>query len=176
MGVLDKFLDAMRLNSEEIDDDYEDDGDEFYDDPPEKIKRMPSQKERKRPENDTPPPKKQSDGKGKITQMRTKKIEANGMEICVIKPRTVDDTREITDTLLSNRPVVLNVEGLDIAVAQRIIDFAAGSCYAINGNLQKITNYIIMISPSSVDISGDFLDNLASEEGPLHFSDFHTEF
>ena len=42
MGVLDKFLDAMRLNSEEVDDDYDDEGEDFYDEPEEKIKRMPS--------------------------------------------------------------------------------------------------------------------------------------
>ena len=65
MGVLDKFLDAMRLNSEEVDDDYDDEGEDFYDEPEEKIKRMPSQKERKRPENDTPPSKKQSDKIGR---------------------------------------------------------------------------------------------------------------
>ena len=43
-------------------------------------------------------------------------------------------------------------------IAQRIIDFTSGSCYAINGNLQKISNYIFIITPQSVEISGDFQD------------------
>lgn len=80
------------------------------------------------------------------------------MEVCVIKPVTVDDAREITETLLANRTVVLNMEGLDVDIAQRIIDFTSGSCYAISGNLQKISNYIFIITPKSVDISGDFQD------------------
>ena len=42
-------------------------------------------------------------------------------------------------------------------IAQRIIDFTSGSCFAISGNLQKISNYIFIITPASVDISGDFL-------------------
>ena len=54
--------------------------------------------------------------------------------------------------------VVLNLEGIDVDVAQRIIDFASGSCYAISGNLQKISHYIFIITPSSVDVSGDFQD------------------
>ena len=78
------------------------------------------------------------------------------MEVCVIKPTSFDESREITETLLANRTVVLNVEGLDVDIAQRIIDFASGSCFAINGNLQKISNYIFIITPESVDISGDF--------------------
>ena len=83
------------------------------------------------------------------------------MEVCVIKPTTVEEAREITETLLSNRTVVLNLEGLDVGIAQRIIDFTSGSCYAIQGNLQKISHYIFIITPSSVDISGDFQDILA---------------
>lgn len=74
----------------------------------------------------------------------------------MIKPISFEDAREITETLLMNRPVILNVEGLDVDIAQRIIDFASGSCFAISGNLQKISNYIFIITPANVDISGDF--------------------
>ena len=77
------------------------------------------------------------------------------MEVCVIKPTSVDDAREITETLLANRTVVLNLEGLDVNIAQRIIDFASGSTFAIDGSLQKISHYIFILTPSSVDISGD---------------------
>ena len=77
------------------------------------------------------------------------------MNVCVIKPTTFEDAREITETLLANRTVVLNLEGLDMDIAQRIIDFTSGSCFAINGNLQKISHYIFIITPESVDISGD---------------------
>ena len=52
--------------------------------------------------------------------------------------------------------LVLNMEGLHMEVAQRIIDFTSGATYAINGNLQKISNYIFIAVPASVDLSGDF--------------------
>ena len=90
-----------------------------------------------------------------------KKVTGSGMEVCVIKPTSVEDSREITETLLANRTVVLNMEGLDVDIAQRIIDFTSGSCYAINGNLQKISHYIFIITPASVDISGDFQEILS---------------
>lgn len=87
---------------------------------------------------------------------RNKKVQGgNGMEVCVIKPTSVDDGREITETLLANRTVVLNLEGLDVNIAQRIIDFASGSTFAIGGSLQKISQYIFILTPASVDISGD---------------------
>ncbi len=98
----------------------------------------------------------------KVTPMRqTKKMPGTGMEVCVIKPTTVEDAREITETLLANRTVVLNLEGLDVDIAQRIIDFTSGSCFAMSGNLQKISHYIFIITPASVDISGDFQEILS---------------
>ena len=96
----------------------------------------------------------------KITPIRQSKKNTAGagnMELCVIKPTSVEDAREITETLLNNRAVILNVEGLDVEIAQRIIDFTSGSTFAISGNLQKISNYIFVVTPASVDISGDFL-------------------
>jgi len=78
----------------------------------------------------------------------------------VIKPTNVDDSREITETLLSGRTVILNLEGLDLEAAQRIIDFTSGATFAIDGNLQKISNYIFLITPTTVDISGDLQDLL----------------
>ena len=55
--------------------------------------------------------------------------------VCVIKPTSIEDAREITETLLANRTVVLNLEGLDVDIAQRIIDFTSGSCFAISGKM-----------------------------------------
>ena len=87
------------------------------------------------------------------------------MEVCVIKPNNMDDSREITETLLSGRTVILNLEGLDLEDAQRIIDFISGAAFAIDGNLQKISNSIFLVTPAHVDISGDLQDLLGASLG-----------
>ena len=94
----------------------------------------------------------------KVSPIRPRK--SSGMEVCVIKPKSMEDAREITETLLGGCTVVLNMEGLDLDIAQRIIDFSSGSCYAINGTLQKISGYIFIITPSTVDVSGDIQEIL----------------
>lgn len=98
----------------------------------------------------------------KIIPMRGTGGAQKQMEVCVIKPTSVEDGREISDTLLAGRAVVLNLEGLQVSIAQRIIDFSSGACYSINGNLQKVSNYIFVITPESVEISGDFQELAAS--------------
>lgn len=92
---------------------------------------------------------------------RRKGGNTGGMEVCVIRPHTMEDAHEITETLLDGCTVLLNLEGLEYELAQRVVDFTSGSCYAINGNLQKITTYIFVITPSSVNISGDFQELLS---------------
>ena len=156
MGVMDKFLTYMKLNDEEdeyYDDDYYDD-DDVIEDKPKKISSKTSTDDliEEKPQKPV----------AKVTPIRQqKRMTGSGMEVCVIKPSTVEDAREITETLLANRTVVLNLEGLDVDIAQRVIDFTSGSCFAISGNLQKISHYIFIITPASVDISGDFQDILS---------------
>lgn len=91
------------------------------------------------------------------------------MEVCVMKPVTVEDGREIADTLLNGRAVILNLEGLDVELAQRIIDFTSGACFAIQGNLQRVSNYIFIVTPNSIEISGD-IQELLSESISLNTS------
>ena len=162
MGVMDKFIQYMKFNDAEddeyLDDDYLDDDEPMETKQPSVIKRSNVVKE----DIDEPEKFVRKIPTNKITQMRqsgSKRMPiGNGMEVCVMKPTSIEDAREITDTLLSNRTVVLNLEGIDVDIAQRIIDFTSGSCYAISGNLQKISHYIFIITPASVDVSGDFQD------------------
>ena len=91
----------------------------------------------------------------KVTPIR-KKSSLSNMEVNVIRPSSMEDTRDIADTLLQNCTVVLNLEGLDVDIAQRVIDFTCGVCYSLSGNLQKVSSYIFILTPENVELSGDF--------------------
>ena len=188
MGVLDKFLDIMKLSD---DDDYEDDDffdddydDDYEDEKPKKgifSRLMKSDDDDDYDDDDYIEERSSSKRSNstavsnKVTPMRPSNRRANNvsMEVCVIKPTSVEDAREITETLLSGRTVILNLEGLDLEVAQRIIDFTSGATYAISGNLQKISNYIFLVTPTNVDISGDLQDLLNT---PPDTSSMRTRF
>ena len=70
----------------------------------------------------------------------------------------MEDAKEICDYLLAGKAVVLNMEGINTETAQRIIDFTSGATYSMNGNLQKISSYIFIATPQTVELSGDFQD------------------
>ncbi|MCD8299936.1 MAG: cell division protein SepF [Clostridiales bacterium] len=181
MGVMDKFLNAMRLNSDDDEEEYYDD--EYYDDDEEEEEYGNSSKRnpfrRRKDKNSSrfddddfgeDDPGYTEPSSSKITPMRSARRNTSpqgrsGMAVCVIKPISVEDAREIIETLLSGRTIVLNLEGLDLEIAQRIIDYTSGAVYAIGGNLQKISNYIFIVTPQSVDITGDIQNIMGSFGG-----------
>ena len=155
MSVMDKFLNIMKLNDGEDDSYYDEEDDEYLDEEDTKNDKVLPMKQAESNEDN----KKQSSRVVPVRQ-QPRRLNSTGMEVCVIKPTSIEEAREITETLLENRTVILNLEGLEVELAQRIIDFTSGSCYAIHGNLQKISHYIFIITPPSVDISGDFQEIL----------------
>jgi cell division inhibitor SepF len=98
---------------------------------------------------------------GKVIPIRS---TPKGLEVCIMKPTSFEDSQDICDMLLTGRATVINLEGFDDKLAQRTMDFISGSVYAINGKLHRISNCIFIVSPDTVDISGDYLD-LIQENG-----------
>ena len=159
MSFVDRILDVLRFN-EDDDDDYEFANEEFEDDDDDdEPKKKAPRREQKVETKEKPIPKLTP-----ITKAQKKQGVNIGMEVCVIKPTTIEDEIEIVDTLLSGRTVLINMEGLNVEIAQRIIDFTSGATYAMHGSLQKVSNYIFLATPNGVDISGD-IQNLMDAFG-----------
>lgn len=79
------------------------------------------------------------------------------LEVSIMKPTRFDDSQDICDMLVDERATVVNLEGIDLALAQRIMDFISGAVYSLNGKIHQISGLIFIISPENVDISGDYL-------------------
>lgn len=156
-----KLLGMFSLTDDYDDEDEDFDEDDYEDDEEEETSRFKSKKKEKVREREFAP-EPRPEKKNNVLPYSKKSSKSSGMAVCVIKPTTLEDGREISDTLLSGRAVVLNLEDVDGDMAQRIIDFTSGACYSIGGNLQKISTYIFVVTPSSVDISGDFQDLVTS--------------
>ena len=65
-------------------------------------------------------------------------------EVCIFKPNCLQDELEIADTLLSGRTVILNLERFNFTDSQRILDFTAGVCSAIDGTVAKVSDFIFI--------------------------------
>jgi cell division inhibitor SepF len=84
-------------------------------------------------------------------------------KLMVMQPGAFDDAQEICDHLKNKKPVIVNLEGVEKELAQRIIDFLSGSVYSLDGSIQKVATGIFVIAPHNVDIMGDFKDELKNK-------------
>ncbi len=85
------------------------------------------------------------------------------MQVVIIKPECYEDAQEICDQIKTKKPVVVNLEKVEYPIAQRIMDFLSGTCYSLEGSIQRVANNIFIIAPENVDISGDFKEELKTK-------------
>ena len=79
----------------------------------------------------------------------------NHSKMIVYYPVSYDDTKNIIDNLKSRKPIIVNMENIDVAVAQRILDFISGACYALGGSVYKVSSKIFAVGPADYDIIGN---------------------
>ena len=82
------------------------------------------------------------------------------MQVVISYPKVVDDAATACDYIKQNKTCIINLEGIDRIVAQRIADFLGGAAYAINGDIQRISADIFIIAPSNVNITGELKEEL----------------
>ena len=146
MGVMNRLAAMMNIGNDN-DDEYDYDDEDDYVEEPEPQKSVAEEPKAK--VNDR-----------KAHEVPRRRIQMNDSSVCVFKPKAFDEAREMVETLLENKTVLINFEGVDISISQRVLDIVTGACIAVGGNLQKISNFIFIATPASVDVSGEFQDAL----------------
>ena len=165
MGFLDNFLGKININGEDGDEDYGYDDPEETEDEEEDASAKaakPAEGEETTAPAVTTRKKTSKASAGKVVPMHSASVSKQS-EVCMILPKGYENSSEIAEILLQGKTVVLNMEGMNIDAAQRIIDFTSGACFTMGGNLQKISKKIFIATPSSVELSGDF-SNLFGED------------
>jgi len=77
------------------------------------------------------------------------------MDISIETPENFDEARDLCARLQQKQPIVINLESIDIDMAQRLTDFLCGACYALKGKVQQIADKIYMLTPENVDFEAD---------------------
>ncbi|HBT18923.1 MAG TPA: cell division protein SepF [Clostridiaceae bacterium] len=88
-------------------------------------------------------------------QNKVVNLHGNQTKVHIMKPDTFDEAPLISDSLKANRIVVVNTTGLEPRTAQRLLDFIAGSTYALGGDLQEVESGVYVLSPSTVEVARD---------------------
>lgn len=70
----------------------------------------------------------------------------------VVSPSSFGAAQEVADKFKANRPVIMNLQGLDRDLRRRLIDFASGLCYGLGGKLDKVAEQVFLLTPADVQV------------------------
>jgi cell division inhibitor SepF len=94
-----------------------------------------------------------------------------GGSVAVFAPRSFGDVTEIADALRARQVVIVNVQGADRNLLQRVVDFTSGVAYTIDGRIQKLAEAIYLVVPSGVNVNSAGVREQLDNDGILGFKD-----
>lgn len=77
----------------------------------------------------------------------------NIIKVHLIEPRRYNEAQVIADKFKSSVPVIMNLQHTDVELSKRLLDFASGLAYALEGGMQKIADKVFLLTPSNVEVS-----------------------
>jgi FtsZ-interacting cell division protein YlmF len=81
------------------------------------------------------------------------RIRAGGVEVAIFAPAVFSDVTDIADALRSRHVAILNLQGADRSLLQRVVDFTSGVAYTIDGKIQKLADAIYLVVPAGVAVN-----------------------
>ena len=81
------------------------------------------------------------------SQPALRSVQGSSMEPSTVRPRRFDQAQEVADKFKEGQPVIMNLEGTEREVARRLIDFASGICYALDGSMEKVATGVYLLKP-----------------------------
>jgi cell division inhibitor SepF len=97
-----------------------------------------------------------SRGRGRTAVLKPVASRANGdVRVHLVVPKSFNDAQQIADKFKDSVPVILNLQSSETDLSKRLIDFASGLTYALDGGMQRIADKVFMLTPRNVEISAE---------------------
>jgi cell division inhibitor SepF len=77
------------------------------------------------------------------------------VRVHLVLPRSFNDAQQVADKFKEGVPVILNLQGTDAELSKRLIDFASGLTYALNGGMQRVADKVFLLTPPNVEVSAE---------------------
>jgi len=91
-------------------------------------------------------------------QARPRRLDAvpnPSIRVHLVVPRSFNDAQQIADKFKDATPVILNLQTTDQELSKRLIDFASGLTYALNGGMQRVADKVFLLTPRNVEVSAE---------------------
>jgi cell division inhibitor SepF len=80
---------------------------------------------------------------------------SGAVKVHLVLPRSFNDAQQIADKFKQSIPVILNLQNADTELSKRLIDFASGLTYALDGGMQRVADKVFLLTPRNVEVSAE---------------------
>src|SRR3954452_12268819 len=77
------------------------------------------------------------------------------VRVHLVVPKSFNDAQDVADKFKDSIPVILNLQGTETDLSKRLIDFASGLTYALDGGMQRIADKVFLLTPRNVEVSAE---------------------
>jgi cell division inhibitor SepF len=88
-------------------------------------------------------------------RLRGVESSAGQVRVHLVLPRSFNDAQQIADKFKDSVPVILNLQSADTELSKRMIDFASGLTYALDGSMQRVADKVFLLTPRNVEVSAE---------------------
>jgi cell division inhibitor SepF len=114
------------------------------------VRRLPSAADADEWESeDAPPPRRE-----RSSRLRSVSAPAPA-KVHLVAPRAFNDAKQIADRFKAQIPVIINLQSADTDLSKRLIDFASGLTYALDGSMQRVADKVFLLTPRDVELSAE---------------------
>ncbi|RJQ31155.1 MAG: cell division protein SepF [Actinobacteria bacterium] len=76
-------------------------------------------------------------------------------KVHVVEPKSFNDAQRVADKFKIDIPVIMNLQQADKELSKRVIDFASGLTYALDGSLQRVAEKVFLLTPKNTAVSAE---------------------
>jgi len=129
----------------------------------ENVRRLPARRSRQNYDDDWTDPEPEGQ-RTSILRPRAETRRVRNLEpvrgpgtsrVHLILPRSFNDAQQVADRFKNGVPVILNLQSADSELSKRLIDFASGLTYALDGGMQRVADKVFLLTPRNVSVSAE---------------------
>jgi cell division inhibitor SepF len=102
-----------------------------------------------------PAPSRAASSRQRRPELQPVPAQTSSVRVHLVVPRSFNDAQTIADRFKDYTPVILNLQGIDSELSKRLIDFASGLTYALDGGMQRIADKVFLLTPANVEVSAE---------------------
>jgi cell division inhibitor SepF len=124
------------------------------------VRRLPRRREAEgwsESDSDSEPELAAAPSRSSPRRSRLRGVDSTGSQVRVhlVLPRSFNDAQQIADRFKDSVPVILNLQSADTELSKRLIDFASGLTYALDGSMQRVADKVFLLTPRNVEVSAE---------------------